>query len=307
MTEELSTKIENKKQDTITVNDPSFNVRYQPSQVFTSDVPQTEQSLTSTLKQKFDETTSAFSQSMDFSMQSLLKQALVSWNNFTSPDLPVDQRIPSKILNEAKGVMFLSVVKGGIGIGGMIGTGIFLARNPSWRAEWSAPCAIGVGGLQIGFNIGVEKTDHVIFIRDENIVNKFHSGIRLGGDISLSVGPLGRDTNVGLTLNDKGVVSNVSYSMSKGVYLGFALEGSVITIRNDCNEQYFGHKWDVLEILNGSAKGPFDSDFTALSKSLSDYMTPISSDSTTTFTTDNVPLKDENHPILNITSDTKNL
>jgi len=181
-----------------------------------------------------------------------------------------------------------------------------LARNPSWRTEWSAPCAVGVGGLQIGFNIGVEKTDHIIFIRDENIVNKFHSGIRLGGDISLSVGPLGRDTNVGLTLNDKGVVSNVSYSMSKGAYLGFALEGSVITIRNDCNEQYFGNKWDVLEILNGTAKGPFDADFTALSRALTDYMTPISS-SSTSFTTNNVPLKDENHPILNITSDTKNL
>jgi len=124
MTEQLSTKIDNQKQDTITVNDPSFNVRYQPNQVFT-DVSQPEQSITSTLKQKFDETTSAFSQSMDFSMQSLLKQALTSWNNFTSPDLPVDQRIPSKILNEAKGVMFLSVVKGGMGIGGMVGTGIF--------------------------------------------------------------------------------------------------------------------------------------------------------------------------------------
>jgi len=235
-----------------------------------------------------------------------LRQALLSWNNFTSPDLPVDQRIPSKILNEAKGVMFLSVVKGGIGIGGMLGTGIFMARNPNWRTEWTAPCAIGLGGLQIGFSIGVEKVDHIIFIRDENVINKFHSGIRLGGDISLSVGPLGRDANIGLTLNEKGVISNVSYSMAKGAYIGFALEGSVITIRNDCNEQYFGNKWDVLDVLNGTAKAPFDSDLSALCKALENYMRPMSSDLTTSFTTMTAPLKDENHPILNITSDPKN-
>lgn len=304
MAEQLTTKTESQTQETITINDPSFNVRYQPNQVF-SNVSESEQSMTSTLKQKFDETTSAFSQSMDFSMQSLLRQALSSWNHFTSPDLPVDQRIPFKIVNEAKGVMFLSVIKGGIGFGGMLGTGIFMARSPNWRTEWTAPCAVGVGGLQIGFNIGVEKVDHIIFIRDENVINKFHSGIRLGGDISLSVGPLGRDANIGLTLNDKGVISNVSYSMSKGAYLGFALEGSVITIRNDCNEQYFGNKWDVLEILNGTAKPPFDADFTALCKALTDYMRPISNDST--FTNETFPVKDENHPILNITSDTKNL
>jgi len=211
-------------------------------------------------------------------MQSLLKQALWSFENFMDPKLPMDQRIPWQVLNEAKGIMFLSVVKGGVGFGGMLGTGIVMARNPTWRTEWSAPCAFGIGGLQIGFNIGIEKTDHVIFIRDENVITKFHSGLHLGGDISLSVGPLGRDANVGLTVNEQGVIPNVSYSMSKGAYIGFALEGSVITIRNDCNEQYFGEKCDVLQILNGSIKVPFDDNYTALCRTLENHFKQIRDD-----------------------------
>jgi len=310
MAEQLS-KNEEQKPDTITVNDPSFNVRYQPTEIISNDKDDTSK----TLKEKFNETTSAISDSMNFDMQFLLQQALYSLENFTNPKLPVDQRIPNEVLNDAKGIMFLSVVKGGLGIGGMVGTGIIMARNPNWRTEWTSPCAIGLGGLQIGFNIGFEKTDHIIIIRDEDVVSKFHSGIRLGGDISLSVGPLGRDTNVGLTVNEKGVIPNVSYSMSKGVYMGFALEGSVITIRNDCNEKFFGQKCDVLQILNGSVKVPFDQTYISLCKTLGSFGKPISDESSlNTDTTqirnessfDTTRFKDENHPILNITSDTKN-
>jgi len=304
MAEQLARKPESdksrlEKQESLTINDPPFNVRYQPSEVFSPDTKDTK----SIIRQKFDDTTSALSQSVDFSMQSLLKQALWSFENFMDPKLPIEQRIPLQVLNEAKGIMFLSVVKGGVGFGGMLGTGIIMARNPNWRTEWTAPCAFGIGGLQIGFNIGIEKTDHVIFIRDENVITKFHSGLRLGGDISLSVGPLGRDANIGITVNEQGVIPNVSYSMSKGAYIGFALEGSVITIRNDCNEQYFGQKCDVLQILNGSVKAPFDDNFTSLSRTLECYFKPHSDDKSLDCHT---ATKDENHPILNITSDTKN-
>lgn len=300
MAEQLSKRHELEKQESLTINDPSFNVRHQPNEVMSTDTDTTK----SIIRRKFEDTTSALSNSMDFGMQSLLKQALWSFESFMDPKLPLDQRIPSQVLNETKGIMFLSVVKGGVGFGGMLGTGIIIARNPNWRTEWTAPCAFGVGGLQIGFNIGIEKTDHVIFIRDENVITKFHNGVRLGGDISLCVGPLGRDANVGLTVNEQGIIPNISYSMSKGAYIGFALEGSVITIRNDCNEQYFGQKCDVLQILNGSVKAPFDENYIGLCKTLETYFKPRSDN--TMEDTHTVPFKDENHPILNITSDTKN-
>jgi len=236
-------------------------------------------------------------------MDALIKQALYSFENFIDPKLSMNQRIPFEEFKDVKGMMFLTVVKGGFGLGGLFGSGIIVARNPNWRTQWTSPCAIGLGGLQIGLNIGIEKTDHVIFIRDENVISKFHNGIRLGGDISLSVGPLGRDTNFGLTVNQKGAIANVSYSMSKGAYLGFALEGAVITIRNDCNEKFFGQQCDVLSILNGSIRAPFNEDFTTLCTRLEYSLNPNSC-LTTTLDEKNA-LKDENHPILNISSNPK--
>jgi len=256
--------------ENLTVNDSSFNVRHKPHQISTEE----NKTLTSNLKDRISLTSTAISNCMDFSMEALLKQARLSFENFIDPKLPMDQRIPFRLFNDMKGMMFITVYKGGIGVGGFVGTGIIMAHNPNWKVEWSAPCAIMLGGLQIGLSIGVEKTDHIIFIRDENVITKFHSGVRLGGDISMSMGTLGRDTNVGVTLNQKGAISNVSYSMSKGAYIGIALEGAVITIRNDCNEKYFGHQCNVTEILNGSIKAPFNEDYIGLCKSLQSIHTP---------------------------------
>jgi lipid-binding SYLF domain-containing protein len=290
----------------IAVNDASFNMTYKPHALPKDNNSDTTKS---TFMEKLSHTTSAISGSMDFSMDALLTQAWGSLDNFfMNPKLELEQKIPAELLRNAKGVMFLTILKGGIGLGGLVGTGIILARKPNWRFEWTAPCAIGLGGLQIGLNIGIEKTDHIIIIRDENVINKFHTGLRLGGDISLSVGPLGRDTNIGLTVNEKGIIPNVSYSMSKGAYLGFALEGSVITIRNDCNEQFFGQKCDVSEILNGSIKAPFNENYNKLCKALDDYVQPESNvtttDKTSTTTRPDTTFTEKHDHVLNTRENT---
>jgi len=308
--------------EAITINDPSFNIRYQPNEI---PKEETDYSTSALFKEKLEYTSNIINENLSFQMETLLKQALFSFENFVSPNLAMEQKIPFQILKECSGIMSLSIIKGSVGFGGMLGTGIIMSRNPNWRSEWSPPCAIAIGGLQLGFNIGIEKTDSIIIIRDENVISKFHSGLRLGGDMSLAVGPLGRDINVGLTVNEKGILPNMSYSMSKGMYLGFALEGCIITVRNDCNEQYYGQKVDVSDILNGSVQAPFNSDYTALCKTFSNYMNknesfsnefvvnPEESDHISQEKPDpqdpqdqqDSLLKDENHPILNITSTPK--
>jgi len=282
-----------------TVNDASFNVIHEPKKI-----PSKTETFKANMTEKFDETSAAISNSIDFSMEALIKQARLIFKNFTDPKLEIEQRIPFDELNDIKGIMFLSVVKGGFGVGGLIGSGIIMGRNPSWKTDWTAPAAIAIGGLQVGLHVGIEKTDHLIFIRDEDVITKFRSGLRLGGDIGLCVGSLGRNANIGMTLNQKGVVTNVAYSMSKGVYLGFALEGAVVTIRNDCNESFLGQKCDILQILNGSIKPPFNEDYNMLCKELDLNIKPQTTHPSLQKKDENV-FKDENHPILNISSNTK--
>jgi lipid-binding SYLF domain-containing protein len=303
MSQNVSDRVENEnistETESIAVNDPSFNVIHQPHII--SNEKETK-SFVSNIKEKLGQTTTVLSDSVDFSMPALLKQARFVFENFVDPKLSSEQRIPFDQLGDVKGVMFLSVVKGGFGVGGLMGSGIIIARNPSWKFEWSAPAAIAIGGLQIGVHAGIEKTDHIIFIRDEEIITKFRSGLRLGGDIGLCVGTLGRNANVGMTLNNKGVVTNVVYSMSKGIYLGFALEGAVITVRNDCNEGFLGQKSDISDILNGSLRGPFNEDYNILCKELGDRLNPQLSEP---ISTSDKLLQDEHHPILKISSEPK--
>lgn len=58
-------------------------------------------------------------------------------------------RIPARLLQEAKGIATMTIVKGGFGlVGGEFGTGLVVARMSNGR--WSAPNAIGAAGLSWG-------------------------------------------------------------------------------------------------------------------------------------------------------------
>lgn len=59
-------------------------------------------------------------------------------------------RIPARLLEQAKGVAVMTVVKGGFGLAGIeFGTGLVVARLGGDQ-QWSAPCAIGTAGLSWG-------------------------------------------------------------------------------------------------------------------------------------------------------------
>jgi hypothetical protein len=58
-------------------------------------------------------------------------------------------RIPARLLEQAKGLAVLTVVKGGFGLAGVeFGTGLVVARLG--ERQWSAPCAIGTAGISWG-------------------------------------------------------------------------------------------------------------------------------------------------------------
>jgi len=206
------------------------------------------------------------------SMAGLLKQGQLSLESFLSPDFDVEEQIPVAILSGAKGVLFLTVVKGGLGVGGSIGTGFSIVRR-EYAQGWSGPCAVGMVGLQWGFNIGVEKTEHIIVLRDDTAVKTLigKGQIKLGVDASIAIGPKGRDAAIALSVNDKGYAPTASYSLSKGAYIGVSLEGQVITIRNDCNEDYYKQKVEPSKIFQGKVDPPDDQTLKTICVMLDEY------------------------------------
>lgn len=103
-----------------------------------------------------------------------------------------DKAVPISLLNSAKGLAFITVVKGGFIFAPRMGTGLVIAKIPS--GGWSAPTAIGTFGISWGAVIGMDITDYIIILTTNEAVKAFsgYGQITIGAGIEVAVGPLGR-------------------------------------------------------------------------------------------------------------------
>lgn len=62
--------------------------------------------------------------------------------------------------------------------------------------RWSAPVPVQCGGLGGGFIFGGEQIDSIIILNSKSAVRAFtgKSQVTFGGNVSLAVGPVGRDS-----------------------------------------------------------------------------------------------------------------
>lgn len=204
------------------------------------------------------------------SMEGILKQSRQSLEEYINPDLiKVDEQIPKQILKNAKGIVILTIVKTGLLINGSVGTGIILIKQDNQSEEgrqWSGPSAIGMCGLSIGLQLGLEKVDVIIVLNTDDAVQQFMKSnqVTLGGEASISVGPIGRDAEVSLGLTTRGVEPMYSYSKSKGLYAGLSVEGKILMLREACNYKFYNQIIPVRQILNNNVQVPSNEDLTRI-------------------------------------------
>ncbi|KAF9923773.1 hypothetical protein FBU30_006181 [Linnemannia zychae] len=172
----------------------------------------------------------------------------------------VDNIIPPDILSKAQGLAIFTVVKAGFLFSGRAGSGIVVARLED--GTWSAPSAIGTGGMGFGGQIGAEITDFVVVLNNKMAVRSFATGgnVTLGGNLSVAAGPIGRTAEAGASASVKSVAAIYSYSKSKGLFAGVSIEGSVIVERKDANEAFYRQKVTAAELLSGAITPPPQAD-----------------------------------------------
>ena len=164
-----------------------------------------------------------------------------------------DQRVPDNLLGEAEAVAVIpDVVKAGLVLGGRHGRGLLSVRGPD--GVWSNPIYVSLTGGSIGFQAGVQSTDVVLVFRTrrgiENVVNgKF----TLGADAAVAAGPVGRNANASTDAQLKAEI--YSYSRSRGLFAGVALDGAVLGIDNDSNRSVYGANVTPRRILEGGVGG----------------------------------------------------
>jgi lipid-binding SYLF domain-containing protein len=163
--------------------------------------------------------------------------------------LAPDKRLPSNLIQEAQAIAVVpDVIKAGLVIAGRHGTGLISVKGPD--GVWSNPSFISMSGGSIGFQIGVQSTDVILVFRTERGVDSIvHGKFTLGADASVAAGPVGRDAHAATDAQLKAEI--YSYSRSRGLFAGVALDGSVLAIDNDANQAVYGEGATPRRIFAG--------------------------------------------------------
>lgn len=164
-------------------------------------------------------------------------------------DIP-EKGLPPALLNDAYGVAIIpGVIKVGFVFGGRYGTGILMVRDR--EKGWSSPSFISLGSGSFGWQIGAESTDVILVFKTSKSIEGIRRGkFTLGADASVAAGPVGRNAAASTDIQLKAEI--FSYSRSRGLFAGVAIDGAVLKIDDGENEAFYGKKEvSAGEILDG--------------------------------------------------------
>jgi lipid-binding SYLF domain-containing protein len=166
-----------------------------------------------------------------------------------------DQSIPEDLLKRAQCVGVVPNLKrGGFIIGAKYGKGVLTCRVPGSNG-WSAPSTIRIEGGNIGFQIGAGETDVVLVVMNQKGVDALmKSKFTVGADAAAMAGPVGRSLSAATDAMMRAEI--LSYSRSRGVFAGVALDGATLRPDDEDNEKIYGKKVTQHELLTGKVKAP---------------------------------------------------
>jgi lipid-binding SYLF domain-containing protein len=148
-----------------------------------------------------------------------------------------EKTIPPNLLSRAYAVAVVpNVVKAAFGLGARRGKGILVVRQDD--DSWSNPAFITLTGGSFGWQIGAQSTDIILVFKTRKGVDGIANGkLTLGADASVAAGPVGRHTAIATDARFKAEV--VSYSRSRGLFAGVALEGAGVTMDRKANAAFY--------------------------------------------------------------------
>jgi len=107
-------------------------------------------------------------------------------------------------------------------------------------------------GGSFGAQIGAQKTDYVLLIMNEEGLNGLlKDKFELGGEVSVAAGPVGREAAA--STNPRLDAGILSYSRSKGAFIGAALKGSP----KNANPREAFCQWQGLSLKTSLLQCPY--------------------------------------------------
>ncbi len=149
-----------------------------------------------------------------------------------------ESAIPDKLFDEARGIIIVpDTVKAGLIFGGRRGLGLMSVKTAD--GSWSNPVFVRLMGGSVGFQAGVQSSDVIMVVRNDRGVQDIVNGkFTLGADAAVAAGPVGR--NAAAATDGQFKAEIWSWSRSRGLFAGIALDGGVLRIDDEANVATYG-------------------------------------------------------------------
>lgn len=163
-----------------------------------------------------------------------------------------DKGLPTSILDQADCVVvFPSVKKVAVGIGGSYGRGVLVCRNGGeMNGGWGAPAMYKLDQGSIGVQLGSTATDFVLVVMNHTGAEQILNGkTKLGANAAAAAGPTGAQAT---GYNAASMhVDVLTYSRTKGLFAGVSLEGASMDSDDDANKALYGKAISAKDIVEG--------------------------------------------------------
>ena len=157
-------------------------------------------------------------------------------------------------LQRAKAVViFPNLVRGGFLIAGEGGEGVLIARRED--GTWGYPAFYNMISGSLGIQIGGQLSSMIIAVMTEDGLNSIlDSQFTFGADANVALVTVGAGVNARTGLNQN--ADMYAFSRNRGLFVGGALEGSVLQPSEASNRAYYGPAASTYQIVQGNMFNP---------------------------------------------------
>lgn len=175
---------------------------------------------------------------------------------FESVQKDSDNAVPAEVLQKAEGLIIFRSYKAGFIVGVAGGSGVAIVKNKD-TGQWGPIGFLKGGEGSFGFQAGGQRSDLVLVLMNSDGVKVLTDpNLKLGVDIRATAGPKSLGDQANLKTDNTPVLV---YGDTKGLYGGASLQTGGIFPDSGDNEDYYGQKLSMKEILVDGKVQPTDS------------------------------------------------
>jgi lipid-binding SYLF domain-containing protein len=172
---------------------------------------------------------------------------------FAKVQKDAENAVPAEILRKAEGLIIMRTYKAGFIVGVAGGGGVAVVRNKTTR-QWGPVGFLKGGEGSFGFQAGGQRSDMILVLMNSDGIKLLTDpNMKLGVDVRATVGPKSAGDQANLKTDNTPVLI---YSDTKGVYGGASLQTGGLFPDSGNNEEYYGKKLTMSEILVGGKAEP---------------------------------------------------